>query len=161
MFVVADSGPVISLAVINKLDLLETLYGGAFISETVWQEVSRYIEPFNIPQVKTFEPKIKKLSGPNLFTGLMDSGEAEAASLYLELNADFLIIDDRTARRVAEARGLRCLGTLAVLAKARELNLVSALRPLFLTLLFRNRYYKKDLLNSLLADYGEMPLNDA
>jgi predicted nucleic acid-binding protein len=159
MLVIADSGPIISLAVIDKLGLLETLYGEVCISESVWQEVSRYVEPFNIPQVWTLKGQIRKLSGPNSFTGLIDTGEAEAASLYLEINADYLIIDDRAARRVAEAHGVRCLGTLAVLAKARELNLVTFLRPLFSTLLSYNRYYKKSLLNSLLADYAEDPLD--
>jgi predicted nucleic acid-binding protein len=42
MLVVADSGPVISLAVIGKLDLLEIIYGATCIGEAVWQEVSRY-----------------------------------------------------------------------------------------------------------------------
>jgi predicted nucleic acid-binding protein len=158
MLVIADSGPVISLAVINKLDLLETLYGEVCISETVWQEISRYIEPFNIPQVQSLRGKIRKLSGKNPFVGLMDAGEAEAASLYLEITADYLIIDDRAARHVAEAHGVRCLGTLAILIKAKELHLISDLRPLFSTLISYNRYYKKELLNSLLADYEEAPL---
>jgi predicted nucleic acid-binding protein len=89
----------------------------------------------------------------------MDFGEAEAASLYLEMNADYLVIDDRAARHTAETHGIRCLGTLAVLAKAKELNLISNLRPLFSVLLSYNRYYKKDLLNSLLASYGETRLD--
>jgi predicted nucleic acid-binding protein len=155
MLVIADSGPIISLAVIDQLDLLETIYGEVYISEAVWQEVSRYIEPFAIPQVHDLKGKIRKLSGTNLFAGLMDTGEAEAASLYLELNADYLIIDDRTARRMAETHGVRCVGTLAVLVKAKELNVVSALRPLFSTFILYNRYYKKDLLNSLLVDCSE------
>jgi predicted nucleic acid-binding protein len=77
------------------------------------------------------------------------------------MNADYLIIDDRAARRTAETHGIRCLGTLAVLAKAKELNLISHLRPLFSVLLSCNRYYKKDLLNSLLAAYGESLLDQA
>jgi predicted nucleic acid-binding protein len=159
MLVVADSGPVISLAVIGKLDLLEIIYGEACISEAVWQEVSRYIDPLNIPQARILEGKVKKLTASNPFAGLMDSGEAEAAALCLELKADYLIIDDRVARRVAESYSIQCLGTLAVLAKAKELKLISALRPLFLDLLSHNRYYKKQLLNSILADYGEAPLD--
>jgi predicted nucleic acid-binding protein len=159
MLVVADSGPIISLAVIGKLDLLETMYGEVCISENVWQEVSRYIDPFNIPQVRILESKVKKLAGPNPFAMLMDSGEAEAAALYLELKADYLIIDDRAARRIVETHGIQCLGGLAVLVKARELNLINTLRPLFSAFLSHNRYYKKQLLNSILADYDEPPLD--
>jgi len=158
MIVVADSGPLISLALIKKLDLPETIYGEMYISETVWQEVSHYIEPFNIPQAKGLEEKVKEITGHNLFAGLMDPGEADAASLYLELKADYFLIDDRAARRIAETHGIQCLGTLAVLAKARELNLINALNPLFSTFLSYNRYYKKQLLNTILTDYGEAPL---
>jgi predicted nucleic acid-binding protein len=61
MLVIADSGPVISLAVIDQLDLLETIYGEVSISEAVWQEIVRYIEPFNIPQAQSLKAKIKKL----------------------------------------------------------------------------------------------------
>jgi predicted nucleic acid-binding protein len=159
MLVVADSGPVISLAVIGKLDLLEIIYGEVCISGAVWQEVSRYIDPLNIPQARILEGRAKKLTASNPFAGLMDSGEAEAAALYLELKADYLIIDDRVARRFAESHSIQCLGTLAVLAKAKELRLISTLRPLFLDFLSHNRYYKKLLLNSILADYGEEPLD--
>jgi predicted nucleic acid-binding protein len=159
MPVIVDTGPVISLAVIDQLDLLETIYGEVYISEAVWKEIARYIEPFNIPQAQSLKGKIKKLSGPNPFAGLMEAGEAEAASLYLETNADYLIIDDRAARLVAETHGVQCLGALAVLVKAKELGLVPILRPLFSTLLSYNRYYKKDLLNSLLADSAEAPLD--
>jgi predicted nucleic acid-binding protein len=66
---IADSGPVISLAVIDQLDLLETIYGEVYISEAVWQEIDHYIEPFNIPQVQSLQRRIKKLSGPNPFSG--------------------------------------------------------------------------------------------
>jgi hypothetical protein len=59
MIVVADSGPLISLALIGKLDMPETIYGEMYISETVWQEVSHYIEPFNIPHAKGLEKKVQ------------------------------------------------------------------------------------------------------
>jgi predicted nucleic acid-binding protein len=159
VLVVVDSGPVISLALIGKLDILEAIYGEICTSEAVWQEISRYSGLFNIPQARILEGRVKKLAGSNPFVGLMDSGEAEASALCLELKADYFIVDDRVARRIAEKWGIRCAGTLAALAKAKELTLISALRPLFSTLLSHNRYYKKDLLNLILADYGEAPLD--
>jgi predicted nucleic acid-binding protein len=69
------------------------------------------------------------------------------------------VIDDRAARRAAEAHGLNCAGVLAVLAEARELNGIDALRPLFETLLSCKRFYKKHLLNALLMDYSEAVLD--
>ena len=119
VIVVADAGPVMSLAVIGTPDILAALFGEVYIGETVWREVSRYIDSFDYSPIRYFEGKVRTLSFPNSFSGVMDPGEAESVSLYHELGADYLIIDDRAARRIAESGGVRCLGTLAVLVKAR------------------------------------------
>ncbi|MDR1786878.1 MAG: hypothetical protein LBR16_00280 [Treponema sp.] len=72
MVVVSDAGPLISLALIDHLGLLEALYGEVVICETVWREVSRHIERFNIPQIYTLESRVRPLSGENTF----ENGEA-------------------------------------------------------------------------------------
>jgi predicted nucleic acid-binding protein len=159
MIVIADAGVVISLAILDKLDLLETLYGDVYIPVEVWYEIEGVIDELQIPQARRFHSHVKNISTPNPFTGIMHSGEAEAACLYQELNADFLIIDDKQARIIAEQHGINCFGTLAVLLKAKSLNLIGSLRPFFGILLAHNRYYKKNLLNSLLVRFGEKPLD--
>jgi predicted nucleic acid-binding protein len=143
MVIVADTGAVISLALIDKLDLLQTLYGEVYIPDEVWREITIFIEPMNIPQVYSLQNCIRSISGPNPFAGIMHGGEAEAAWLYRELNADYLVIDDRDARLIAEAHGINCVGALAVLLKAKSLNLIGPLRPFFIILLEHNRYFKK------------------
>jgi predicted nucleic acid-binding protein len=157
MIVISDSGPIISLAILDLLDVLEKLYGQVLIPEEVWREVSRHAA---IPQVSSLVSQVRSLKGPNAFSGIMDSGEAEASALYLEMGADLLIVDDKDARRIAEANHIACIGTLAILTDARDAGLVPALKPLFQTLLSSNRYFKKQLLNRILTDYGETPLDD-
>ena len=46
-------------------------------------------------------------------------GESEAISLALEAHADLLIVDDRPARRLAQALGTPIIGTLGVLFAAK------------------------------------------
>ncbi|GHV73661.1 hypothetical protein AGMMS49940_09630 [Spirochaetia bacterium] len=58
------------------------------------------------------------------------------------------MIDDKTARNIAESLSIKCLGT-------RELGLISELRSLFAVLLAHNRFYKKSLLNVILTEHGE------
>ena len=48
-----------------------------------------------------------------------------------QIGAPVVIIDERRARRWAEARGLQCRGTLWILEQLRERELIGALRPLF------------------------------
>jgi predicted nucleic acid-binding protein len=160
MIVIADSGPVISLSILDLLDLLEMLYGQVYIPEEVWREVSRHAEELNIlPQIADFTSHVKPLKGANRFKEIMDIGEAEASTLYQELDADLLVVDDKGARRIAEANNIECIGTLAVLTDAKDKGLIISLKPLFQKLLLSNRYFKKELLNRILADYSETALD--
>lgn len=67
-----------------------------------------------------------------------DEGEAEAIVQASQIGAPVVIIDEKRARRWAEARGLQCRGTLWILERLREQELIGALRPL-LTILDREQ----------------------
>jgi hypothetical protein len=54
----------------------------------------------------------------------LDPGECEAIALAETLRADAVILDDKTARREAERRNLRVIGTLRVLDDAAVVGLV-------------------------------------
>ena len=54
----------------------------------------------------------------------LGAGEREAISVALELQADLLLIDERSGRQAAEARRLQVAGTLAVLLRAGVLGLL-------------------------------------
>jgi hypothetical protein len=59
----------------------------------------------------------------------LDRGEAEVLALAQELHASLLILDERLARRHARRLGLSLTGTLGVLLRAKEHQLVSAIGP--------------------------------
>ncbi|MEH2276452.1 MAG: hypothetical protein V7K40_17085 [Nostoc sp.] len=50
----------------------------------------------------------------------MGKGESEAIALKIELNADYILLDDSTARREAKRLGLSIKGTLAVIKKIKK-----------------------------------------
>ena len=54
----------------------------------------------------------------------LDPGEREAIALAESLRADALILDDKAARREAQRRNLRVIGTLRVLDDAAVAGLV-------------------------------------
>jgi predicted nucleic acid-binding protein len=158
VIVVADTGPLISLAVIDQLDLPEKIFGKVVIPEAVWDELERQIAVFNIPQATQFQKNVipLKQKGKPLYS--IDKGETEAIFLYEEIHADLLLIDDKNARTVAESRNISCLGVLAVLVEAKARKLIPELRPLFLQLLTKKRYYAKTLLNTILGANNETTL---
>ena len=61
-------------------------------------------------------------------TGL-DSGEAAALSLAVEIHADAVLIDERRGYEVAVQLGLRTIGILGVLLRAKSAGLLPAVKP--------------------------------
>jgi predicted nucleic acid-binding protein len=133
---------------------LKSIYGRLAIPGAVWREIEKYINVLELPSLHQFHVKVIPLSKPAPDYGL-DDGETEAIELFEEINANRLLIDDKAARRVAESRNILCIGSLGVLVAAKNLNLISALRPLFAKLLAADRYYSINLLNHILLTVGE------
>jgi uncharacterized protein len=157
---VVDSGVIFSLALINKIDLLDLLFDGVKIPLAVWTEISiDETKPFYNRICLYFKDKVEQINGFNELTFVMDYGESESVILYKELKANFLIIDDKKARSIAENFGINCVGTIGLLSIAKDKGLIDNLKPIFDVFLKNNRYYSIDLLNSILTQKGENILN--
>jgi predicted nucleic acid-binding protein len=85
----------------------------------------------------------------------MDYGESEAVILYKELKANYLLIDDKKARDIAENFGIQCIGTIGILSIARERKMIDELKTLFEVFLQNKRYYSLKLLNAILKIHDE------
>ena len=105
--------------------------------------------------IQFFKNRIKNIKSENDLILIIDSGESEAIILYRELKANFLIIDDKHARKIAESLKVKCIGTLGILMVAKEKELLKKLNPLFRELIKYKRYYGIDLLNSILKKNNE------
>jgi predicted nucleic acid-binding protein len=81
-------------------------------------------------------------------------GETEAIALAMEIGADLLLIDDRDGVRHARQRGLRVVGTLAVIDEAAARGWLAL--PDALARLQRTNFRASDaLLRSLLEGDAE------
>jgi predicted nucleic acid-binding protein len=85
----------------------------------------------------------------------LGDGELEAIALAIELKADQIIIDDRPARRLAEASGLNVIGTLGLLLGAKRAGLIDRIRPELDSLLKTSFFLSPELYNELLRGAGE------
>ncbi len=132
--VIVNSTPIISLALIDQLELLKHLYGEILIPPAVQAEVhaggSSGIGRAHLQQASWIQ--MRSLQDPRRADLLsdLDRGEAEVIALAQEINADLVIIDERLGRRHAERLGLTLTGTLGVLLRAKEQKFVSAIGPL-------------------------------
>lgn len=133
--VVSNSGPLIALATIGKLDLLKGLFGQIYIPTAVYDEVvisgsgrPGARETTDADWIKVHQ--VMEDLPVNLSRDELGAGESEAIVLARELEAAYLLMDDAVARRKAQHIGLNITGTLGVLLMAKARGLVSAIRPL-------------------------------
>lgn len=59
----------------------------------------------------------------------LDLGEAETIVLANELNADWVLMDEKKGRRKLTQLGIRKIGTVGILLKAKQARLLSIIRP--------------------------------
>ncbi|MCI7130109.1 MAG: DUF3368 domain-containing protein [Lachnospiraceae bacterium] len=127
MIVVSDTTPLISLLKIDRVQLLEKLFGQVLIPQAVFHELivdERFkLEADRIKQMNfiTVMPVNNPESASILkrATGL-DQGESEAIVLTDELNADILLMDEAKGRTVSSQMGFKIMGTIGVLMAAYE-----------------------------------------
>ena len=129
MIVIADNSPLSALAEIGQLEILKHLYGRIVITESVAKEA---IHP-NAPEalrnwIASQPPWLDQVPDPTdilLETSSLGAGEASAISLAWNHRASALILlDDRAARRLADAMGLRITGVGGILVAAARLEML-------------------------------------
>jgi len=158
--VIADSGPIFSLAIIDKLEILNVLFDNVKIPIAVWEEITLNKTTEQYHKIRSFfHDKTQEIEGFNELSFLMDYGESESVILYKELQADFLLIDDKKARKIAENFGLNCIGTIGILSVAKDKGIIAELRPLFNIFLQNKRFYSVKLLNAILEKHREKIIN--
>jgi predicted nucleic acid-binding protein len=136
--VVADAGPLIGLARIDRLSLLHALYGSVLVPEAVlaelradsdrpgsWVLSAALAQGVICPRAlaKGCESELKRLRL------LLDAGEASAILLAEQVGCRFLLIDERRGRDVARRRGVPVVGLAGVLLAAKRSGLLSAVEP--------------------------------
>ena len=151
MIVVSNSSPLISFERLGKADLLAKLFDKILIPPAVRQET---YEVLPLPQWAEERSLSQPLSALTLRWRL-GNGEREAIALALELQADFLLMDELAGRRVAISLGLKALGTLGILLQAKRRNLISAVKPLVEQLLAFGFHADEELVVWVLQSAGE------
>jgi predicted nucleic acid-binding protein len=132
MIVVSDTSPLTNLIQIDQLVILHKLFNEVIITPGVYKELCEIptqkqivsVHPWIIVQQVTNKDVIEKLENK------LDKGEAEAIALALDIHADYLLIDEVKGRNIAEGLGLKIVGLLGILIKAKEEQIIPLVKPL-------------------------------
>jgi predicted nucleic acid-binding protein len=119
---VADSSPLIILARLDCLDLLNKLFSRVYISTEVHHEV--VVSGAGLPGASEVEKaewiEVKKLQNPADLLAAQQKyalglGEISTILLAKEIHATAALLDDYNARKFAKAEGLQVRGSVGLL----------------------------------------------
>ena len=159
MTVVADSGPILSFARANRLELLHQLITDLIIPDAVYEEIvirgagkpgstevqgASWIRPLPVRD-RTFVDQLP----PKLHLG-----EREAIALAKEQGAA-LLVDEREARREAIRQGIAVLGSLTILREAKTHGIIPRVTPILDELIAAGMYISEPLYEAFLRQLSE------
>jgi predicted nucleic acid-binding protein len=128
MIAVADTSPLCYLILIGEIDLLPKLFGQVLVPPAVFAELLHEDAPDAVRAWAASLPSwISVQEGTfrgNAGMEKLQAGEQGAILLAESVRADVVLVDEKSARRVAGDRGLRITGTLGVLSAAAARGLV-------------------------------------
>ena len=128
MRVVVDASPAIFLAKVRRLDWVHALFGpDVRVAPAVREEaLAPGVDAGEAAALEAFfaacsVERVRRRS----FASSMSVADNETLSLAVECRAELLLCDDRVLRMMAEAEGIRPMGTLGVLLHALRAGLLS------------------------------------
>ena len=158
MIVVSDTSPISNLFVIGKLELLRDVYQQIIVPQAVFNELMK-LQAFgyDVRQIGDLDwvavRQLINLKQVLLLQMSLDAGESEAIVLSQEIHADLLLIDERAGAKKAKELGLKTIGLLGVLVKAKELNLITSLKPILHDLETKAGFWLSAKLKKEVLDY--------
>ncbi len=158
MTVVSDTSAISNLLAIDCIDLLEAMFGEVMITPAVQRELQRVDSHKTLhekhPWIKVSSPINQKLVSQLLND--LDLGEAESIALAVEKSASYIIIDELKGRKIAGRLGLKVVGIIGILIKAKLDGMVPQVRPLIDGLSAHGFRLKDDLVKDVLKRLGEV-----
>ncbi|MGB3138124.1 MAG: DUF3368 domain-containing protein [Nodosilinea sp.] len=130
MKAVINATPLIALSLTGHLKLLNQLFSEVYVPKSVYEEVVtqgqqrsgstavRNADWLTVQQPALTSPIPVALMG-------LDLGEQDVILLGQELEADWLMIDERLGRKIAQAMGFQVKGTLGLLLVACQAGLLT------------------------------------
>ncbi|MCF8372773.1 MAG: DUF3368 domain-containing protein [Bacteroidales bacterium] len=163
MIIISDTTAIANLIMINQLDILHKVAGDIVIPQAVADEI-KALEEFEVDLSVYFNSEwIIKSSAKNQhlvqeLMNMLDAGESEAIVLAKELNADYIIIDEKHGREIAKSQGLRTIGLVGILHQAKQKKVIDKVKPILDDLINNAGFWiDKGFYKQVLEMVGEQP----
>ncbi|MBL0265743.1 MAG: DUF3368 domain-containing protein [Leptospiraceae bacterium] len=163
MILVADSSALIALSVCDSLSLLELLFAEVKVPRAVFLEVTKKSKKDADKLSKYLADKIVDVTINQNFIikeGTIEIGELEAMTLYKQLMANWLLVDDRRARKIAEVNQIKIIGSLGVLLLSKEKGHITSIKSRIEILKSSDVFFSEELLQNTLTLAGEADIQN-
>jgi uncharacterized protein len=157
MKLVVDASPLIALAGIDRLDVLQSLFSEIIVPPAVLLEISKHDKPHSqelLERFRDYETPVRNRVAVDFLQNDLGCGESEAIVLAIECSS-ILLVDDSKARRFAQAEGIPIIGTIGVLLQGKKTGLISNVQHELDSLITNNIRISNDLYKQALSLAGE------
>lgn len=151
---VADSSPLIALAQIDHLWVLDGMFARLVAPDRVFREIER-----TLPDPPHWLERDRLIESASAFADLggLDIGERDAIALARQIAAPIVLLDDRPARRRATLLGFTALGTLGILVRAKRSGAIPMVEPFVERLRGVGFFAGDSVVRTILRLAGESP----
>lgn len=154
--IVINSGPLILLERIQGFDIIGRLPYRFICPPAVRGELDAGVRVgHGIIAPKWLE--VRQLLSPvsPMIDQFLDRGEAEVIQLAIDCRIRRVCLDDLRGRKTAQAVGLKVMGLLSLLGRAKALGIIPYLRPITDNLLANGAWYSSKVIEAVLSEVGE------
>jgi len=147
MLVVSDTSPLTALLQIGRDSLLTILFGRVLVPSAVNDELLRFHA--SLPEYLEIQA-IYDHGAADALSRNLDRGEAEAIVLAEECHADYLLMDEKLGRSVAQSRGLRVIGLLGILVIAKTAGRIESVGSVIEELETKARFFVSESVKQII-----------
>ncbi len=134
---------------INELELLMKTGSKVFVTPIILKEFGKSL-PYWISVLAPENSHYQQILEMDL-----DEGEASAIALSLEMKNPILMLDELKGRKVAEKLNLRYSGTFGLILRAKQIGLISSVKPILEKIKSTNFRFDEKLFEKVLEQAGE------
>lgn len=159
---VCNSSPLISLARIGRLDLIESLAAKILVPDTVVREIEAGGDRDSAAHAINASSRLQITADVDLPEAVrswgLDPGESQVLATASQEPGCVVVLDDRAARRCAAALSIPMVGTVGVVALARQRSTLKAAAPIYQALRDAGLFLSPALVKAVLVQFGEEPM---
>lgn len=158
--IVSNTGPLIALALIDKLDILSRLFDQVIVPEAVHFELleggARQADVAAYQQAQWIKTGKLTASLDPLLDSILDTGEASVIQFARENSIDLVLIDERKGRKIArEIYNLRVIGSARILVEAKRRGHIDNVKEAITDMRQKGYWLHDNIVEAILKEAGE------